>query len=149
MTVQHCQYTGTSFGIRIKTARDRGGEITNLVYDDLQMTNVGNAIYFTDYYPDIPKAGTDLTPTLITATTPNVHDIMVSNVTATGGRHAGVLIGVPESLLRNISFDNVNITATTGLEVRNTDAIHFTGSSVTVTSGDALILDENAVLDGL
>jgi polygalacturonase len=97
MTVQPCQYIGTSFGIRIKTARDRGGEITNLVYDDLQMTNVGNAIYFTAYYPDIPKAGADPTPMLVTATTPNLHDIVVSNVTATGGRHAGVLIGVPES----------------------------------------------------
>src|SRR4029077_14234722 len=69
MTVQHCTFQGTQNGIRIKTARDHSGEVSNLVYDDLQMTGVRNAIYLTEYYPDIPMAGTDAAQ-IVTMLTP-------------------------------------------------------------------------------
>jgi polygalacturonase len=149
MTVQHCTFSGTQNGIRIKSARDRGGNVSGLVYDDLQMTGVGNAIYFTEYYPSIPMPGTDTAPATISFTTPHYHDITISNVTATGGRNAGVLIGVPESLIENIQLENVNITATNGLTLRNTRNVAFTGSSITVTSGTPLVMQENAAADGL
>jgi polygalacturonase len=150
MTVQHCTFTGTQNGIRIKTARDRGGDIANLVYDDLQMTNVRNAIYFTEYYPDIPMPGTD-TAAIVTFTTPSVHDVTISNITATGTRSAGVLIGVPESVVHDINLENVNIQAQNGLTVRNATGIHFSSSSITVTGATAtpLVMQENAVVDGL
>ena len=150
MTVQHCTYTGTQNGIRIKTARDRGGEMSNLIYDDLQMTNVRNAIYFTEYYPDIPMAGTD-TAAVVTFTTPSIHDVTISNITATGTRSAGVLIGVPESPIHDIQLENINIQAQTGLTVRNASAINFSSSSITVTGTGAtpLVLQENAAVDGL
>jgi polygalacturonase len=148
LTVQHCTFQGTQNGIRIKTARDRGGDVANLVYDDLQMTGVRNAIYFTEYYPSIPMAGTD-TAQSVTFTTPKYHDITISNVTATGGRSAGLIIGVPESPVSNVQLENVNISATSGLTVRNAQGIHFTGSSITVTSGDPIIMQENATVDGL
>jgi hypothetical protein len=148
MTVRHCTFTNTQNGIRIKTARDRGGEITGLVYDDLQMTGVTNAIYFTDYYPDIPKPGTD-TAMPITGTTPNIHDLTISNVTATGGKRAGYMLGLPEQMIANIQLTNVNISAMNGLELRNTQGIHFSGSSITASTTPPLILDENAGFDGL
>jgi polygalacturonase len=150
MTVQHCTFTGTQNGIRIKTARDRGGEMANLLYDDLQMTNVRNAIYFTEYYPDIPMAGTD-TAAVVTFTTPSVHDVTISNITAVNSRSAGVLIGVPESPIHDITLENVNIQAQSGLTVRNSNGIHFTSSSITVTGATAtpLVMQENAVVDGL
>jgi len=150
MTVQHCTFTGTQNGIRIKTARDRGGDVSNLLYDDLQMTNVRNAIYFTEYYPDIPAAGTDDGAT-VSFTTPAYHDITISNVTATGSRSAGVMIGVPESPIHDITLENVNIQAQSGLTVRNANDIHFSSSSISVTGAAAtpLVMQENASVDGL
>jgi polygalacturonase len=147
-TVQHCKYTGTQYGIRIKTARDRGGPINSLVYDDLQMTNVRNVVYFTEYYPDIPDPDTDPAQ-IVTGTTPAYTDIQIKNLTATGASSAGVLIGVPESPIANVTFQNVSITATSGLKVRNARDIHFVGSSISVTREPALVVQENVVLDGL
>jgi polygalacturonase len=147
-TVQHCQYTGTQYGIRIKTARDRGGPINSLVYDDLQMTNVRNVVYFTEYYPDIPDPDTDPAQPLM-GTTPAYTDIQIKNVTATGASSAGVLIGLPESPISNVTFQNVSIAATSGLKVRNAHDVHFIQSSISVTKDPPLVLQENAIVDGL
>jgi polygalacturonase len=147
-TVQHCKYTGTQYGIRIKTARDRGGPINSLVYDDLQMTNVRNVVYFTEYYPDIPDPDTDPAQP-VTFTTPAYTDIKISNLTASGASSAGVLIGVPESPISNVTFENVHITANSGLRVRNAHDIHFIQSSISVTKDPPLVLQENALVDGL
>jgi polygalacturonase len=147
-TVQHCKYTGTQYGIRIKTARDRGGPVEELVYDDLQMTDVKNVVYFTEYYPDIPDPDTDPAQ-MLTVTTPAYSNIQIKNVTATGASSVGVLIGVPESPIHDLTFDNVNISATSGLRVRNAHDIHFIASSISVTKDPPLVLQENALVDGL
>ena len=109
-----------------------------------------NAIYFTEYYPDIPMPGTDAAAVL-SFTTPSFHDITISNVTAIGSRNAGVLIGVPESPIHDITLENVNIQAQNGLTVRNATGIHFVSSSIAVTGTTAvpLVMQENAVVDGL
>ena len=60
------------------------------------------------------KAGT---AQAVTAETPSFRNIRIRNLTATSTRAAGVIIGLPESLVSNVVLENVQITsATTGLE---------------------------------
>jgi polygalacturonase len=114
--VQRCSFDGTTNGLRIKSYRGMGGEVSQISYSDISMKNVGTAILFTAYYPNIPA--TDA-PQPITPLTPFYHDIKITNLTATGGRSAGTIVGVPEIPLAAIVLDHVNISGGTALGVRN------------------------------
>jgi polygalacturonase len=131
---------GTSNGIRIKTARDRGGEVHALSYANMTMSAVSTPISILAYYPSVPADGDPAQA--VTANTPNYHDITISNVTATGASSAAAIVGVPELPITALHLNAVNITASTGAVVRNATV---TTSSTTIrpSSGSAWILQSN------
>jgi len=133
--------TNTSTGIRLKSARGRGGEVTGITYAHLTLTNVSTPISILEYYPKVPADGDPAQP--ITSTTPNFHGITITKVTATGASNVGQIIGVPERPMTGITLNNVNIAAKTGLEVRNA-TVSTTSVTFTVTSGSAYILESNS-----
>ena len=96
MTVDHLTMNGTTSGIRMKSARDRGGLVHNLTYSNITMTNVQNPVFITSYYPTLPTDPTTDTAMAITATTPIWQNITIKNLTATGSTNAGILWGLPE-----------------------------------------------------
>ena len=146
MLVDSCTFNGTTNGIRIKSERGRGGNIRDLTYSNLTMTGVKYPIYITAYYPNIPAA-TD--PALaVTSTTPNYHDITIKNLSVTGSPYIGVIVGVPEMPLKNIHLQNVSISASTGLIVRNA-SIDTTATNVKVTSGSSYIIQTNGIVSGV
>ena len=118
MYVDSCTFNGTTNGIRIKSYRGDGGNVRNINYSNITMTGVKYPIYFSEYYPSIP-AQTDPAQ-MVTALTPQFHDITVTNLTATNSTYAGVVVGLPEMFLKNIKFNNVSISASNKLELRNT-----------------------------
>ena len=139
LTVDHVTFTGTTSGIRMKSARDRGGLVENLTYSNITMTNVPTPIGMTSYYPTDPTDPTVDTPMATTATTPIWKNITITNMTATGSTNGGVLFGIPESKISNVTFDNVKIQANTGMRIFHSTGISFTnGSSVTPKSGAAV-----------
>lgn len=133
--------TNTSTGIRLKTARDRGGEVHDVTYAHLTLTNVSTPISLLEYYPKVPADGDPAQS--ITSTTPNFHNITISKVTATGASNVGQIIGVPERPMTAITLSNVNISAKTGLEVRNA-TVSTSSVTLTVSSGSAYILESNS-----
>src|SRR5476651_2271544 len=44
LLVRRCTFDGTDTGVRLKSSRGRGGLVQNIVYEDLTMKNVGQAI---------------------------------------------------------------------------------------------------------
>ncbi len=146
LTVKRCHFDGTENGIRIKSPRGKGGKIENLVYEDITMTNVEGAITFTCYYPKIPK--TDKVQP-ITAETPAFRNIRVKNLTATSTRAAGVIVGLPESLVSEVVLENVKITAAeTGLTIQNAEKVKLEGVTITPKKGPAFIT-QDAQIEGL
>jgi polygalacturonase len=82
----------------------------------------------------------------ITATTPIWKNITIKNVTVTGSTNAGILWGLPEEKIATVVFDNVKISANTGMEIFHATGVSFTdGSSVTVKSGAAVTVDDATV----
>ena len=145
LLVKNCTFNGTTSGIRIKSARDRGGRVENLVYRDLEMTNVEIPINITCYYPKVPP--TDAAQP-VAASTPAYRDIQISNLVSVSQRSAGLIVGLPESCVSNVVLENVKLSAETGLLIRNAKAIQFKNVKVTVQKGGPFTL-ENAQVEGL
>ncbi|CCD99267.1 glycosyl hydrolase family 28 protein [Bradyrhizobium sp. STM 3809] len=116
---QDITFLGTDNGFRIKTGRDRGNEIFGMKISRLTMTDVPTPISISEYYPTIPTATQgDLVQPQIPETQPRVHDIAISDVTATNPQtvrnvvtSGGLIIGVPESPVLNITLSRISITS--------------------------------------
>ena len=146
VTIRNCNFENTENGIRIKTARGRGGPVENYVCENIRMTNVAGAITITCYYPKIPDTETNMP---VTDQTPRYSNIFIKNLTATSTKNAGVIVGLPESHIKNVVLDNVRIDAAgKGLMIRNADNVQLNHVQVTAAKGPPLIL-RNAQVEGL
>lgn len=127
MLVINCTFNGTDQGIRIKSDRDRGGFVHNINYYNLSMTNVMHPILiYCEYTNTTPayRALDSISPQVaasypsapfVPGKTPVYRDITISNVTATGqsGRAAGLVWGLPECAISNLTLIKVNLSADT------------------------------------
>jgi polygalacturonase len=146
VTVRRCRFEGTENGIRIKSPRGRGGLVENIVYEDLTMKDVVGAITITTYYPRIPA--TDLAQP-VTEETPRFQNIRISNIKATSTKSAGVIVGLPESRIRNVTMENVQISAAgSGLLIRNAAGVRLKNVRVTPKEGSPVIV-QDAEVEGL
>jgi polygalacturonase len=164
LTVENIQSVGpTNTGFRIKTGRTRGSYRTgdyNITVRNMKLTNVAQPIVLNAYYPastgpveTIGNPSTYDNPQPITAITPNVHDVTISGLTATGATSTSLIVGVPESCILNVSLDNVNITtsnAAAGFQLRNMTGT-FTNVNVTNTrtGAPAYAVQENVDISSM
>jgi polygalacturonase len=135
---ERIHFQGSDNGIRVKANRDRGNDVSNLVFRDIDMRDVKNPIVISEYYPRIlPPAG-DVAPQPVTRLTPHFHNFVFENVTATGGEMAGAIVGLPEAPVDDIVLKNVTLSGKTGLTI---GYANVTGQNVKVTAeqGDAIL----------
>ena len=117
---ERIHFEGTDNGIRIKANRDRGNDVGDLFFRDIEMKDVKSALIISEYYPKVlPPEGEVAQP--VTRLTPHFHNIALENVTATGGESAGVIVGLPESPIAGLTLHNVKISARKGLTVGYAD----------------------------
>jgi polygalacturonase len=146
LTVNNCTFSGTTSGVRIKSGRGRGGVVQYLTYSNITMNKVAYPIWLSEYYPSDPSNPTTVASAAVTSTTPNYKHILIQNLTATGATSARTVYGLPEQHVSDVVFDNVKITATTGMNIFYANGIVFkNGSSVTVSSGNAVTIYQATV----
>jgi polygalacturonase len=138
--VARVRFKGTANGVRIKSNRDRGGDIGNFDFRDLTMEDVGTPILITEYYPHIPDHDSAQP---VTRLTPRFHDIRIANLNATGAKTAGFIVGLPESPITSIALTGVHITAQQGMTISNA-TVTTHDFSAKVASGPPLIMLEQA-----
>ncbi len=137
IVVERIHFEGTDNGIRVKANRDRGHDVSHVVFRDIEMKDVKNALIISEYYPKVlPPEGE--APQPVGRLTPHFHDITIENVTATGSTAAGVIAGLPESPVEKVVLRNVKISAQTGLTIGYADV---TGTNVVVEAaqGEGII----------
>jgi len=116
VSAERVHFEGTDNGIRVKANRDRGNDVGHLVFRDIDMKDVKNALIISEYYPKIlPPDGDAAQP--VTRLTPHFHDIVLENVTATGSTLAGAIVGLPEAPISGVVLRNVKISAQQGLTI--------------------------------
>jgi polygalacturonase len=134
------QFKGTDNGVRIKSNRDRGGDIGNFDFRDLTMEDVGTPILITEYYPRIPDRDSAQP---VARLTPHFHDISITNLTAAGAKTAGFVVGLPESPITSVTLTNVHITAEKGMTISNAIVTRH-AFDVKAASGPPFIMLEHA-----
>ena len=142
---------GTTAGIRMKTGQDvdkttnkvtlRGGGEEDWKFTNFTMTNVKNPLSIDCFYdknynsdPAVDKANARA----LDSTTPTYTDILLQNVKTTDvcDGNAIFLVGRPESHIKNVTLDNVQISAKKGIDIRFVDNLVFKNNSkITVSSG--------------
>ena len=110
--IQNLTYTGTADGFRIKTGRDRGSQIYNVTLNNISMTNVALPLSIQAFYPGSAAPNPPPAPITPTASTPYVHDVNITGLTATGATSQSVIEGLPESCLLRVNLSNVSIATT-------------------------------------
>jgi len=155
VTVRNCTFENTENGLRIKSQRGKGGIVENISYSDITMTNVNPAITLTCYYMN-NSAGDAARPTVagdnsaqVTASnTPVYRNIHISNLKATCPQVAGIITGLPESMISNVVLENVQISAAKSFEIHNARGIQLKNVAVSVKKGPPFAT-ENAQVEGL
>ena len=155
VVVKNCTFQDTENGLRIKSQRGKGGLVENISYSDITMTNVDPAITFTCYY--LNNSAKDAVQSSLPKETsapsagekiPVYRNLRVSNLKAACQKSAGVILGLPESCISNVVFENVQISAHTGLAIRNAKGVQFNNSRVLAADGAAFSA-ENSQVEGL
>src|SRR5208282_2791562 len=144
--------TGTTHGLQIKADRTGGNQATgdyNIWIENTTLTDVRQPLMISAYDPtgDAPAEPPYDPPQPVTPTTPNIHDVTIKNVTATGATEPSLIVGLPESCIRNVVLDNVSITTSSaGLQLRNMTGM-FTNVTSTLPSGDPpFVVQENVTV---
>lgn len=117
VTVSNCVFQDTDRGIRLKTRRRRGGTMEKLTFSNIIMDRVMCPFVFNMYY-FCGKLGkepwvSDRNPAPVDEGTPAIRDININNITVVNATAcAGVICGLPERAVENITFSNCSITMT-------------------------------------
>ena len=142
---------GTTAGIRMKTGQDvdkttnkvtlRGGGEEDWKFTNFTMTNVKNPLSIDCFYdknynsdPAVDKAKARE----LDSTTPTYNGIYLQNVKTTDvcDGNAIFFVGRPESHIKNVTLDNVQISAKKGIDIRFVDNLVFKNNSkITVSRG--------------
>jgi len=131
-------FNGTTQGIRIKSGRDRGGDLSDFVYKDITMENVGTAIQVTDYYGTEKGTNGDNVPAAaVTRLTPHMHDITLENVKVLSAKVALEVDGLPEAPITAVMLKNVTIDADKGAVIRQA-TVNSQGLVVRAKSGPGI-----------
>lgn len=149
---------GTTAGIRMKTGINSGGTLRGGGEEDWKFTNftmtkVKNPFSIDCYYdknynsdPAVDKANARA----LDSTTPTYNGILLQNVKTTDvcDGNAIFLIGRPESHIKNVTLDNVQISAKKGIDIRFVDNLVFKNNSkITCQSGKLWIRQYDSTVD--
>ena len=149
---------GTTAGVRLKTGINsngtlRGGGEEDFKFTNITMTNVKNPFSMDCYYdkkynadPAVDKANARA----LDDTTPTYNGILLQNIKTTDvcTGNAIFLVGRPESHIKNVTLDNVQINAKKGIDIRFVDNLIFkNGSKITVSSGSMWVKNYDSTYD--
>ncbi|WP_149915397.1 glycoside hydrolase family 28 protein [Sphingobacterium cavernae] len=110
IVISNCVFDGTDRGIRLKTARGRGGVVENVRISNIVMRNIRDQAIVLD----MRYAKGDVEP--VSERTPKFKDIFISNIAGSTNRVARIS-GLEEMPIENISLSNINMQATSGILV--------------------------------
>ena len=146
MHAERVSFKGTDQGIRVKSNRDRGADISDLTFKDITMDDVRTSILISEYYPKaMPDGPVDAAP--VGRLTPHFHDISIENLRSVNGDVAAIIVGLPESPVVGLTLKNVVIDAKKGVQVGYAK-VSLDGVKVTAADGKTVTTGAQAEVTG-
>lgn len=126
--VSNCLFDGTDIGIRVKSNSGRGGDVSKIYIQNIEMKNIiEEAISFDTFYADAPAGSTkESQDAQFTGDkVPYFHDFYISNVNVEKAETAFSFTGLPNKLIENLYFKNINIKSHHGVVGKNAANLFF------------------------
>nr|WP_199078723.1 glycoside hydrolase family 28 protein [Pedobacter sp. ASV19] len=131
IAISNCVFDGTDRGIRIKSARGRGGIVEEIRVNNIIMKDIRQQAIVLDlqYAKTAVESVSDRTP--------RFRNIHFSNITGQVNQ-AAYLNGLEELPIENITFNDINMEAKTGFDISNVKRIAFYHVEVNTESGPSI-----------
>ena len=132
--VHDCEFTGTDRAVRIKSKRGRGGVVENVWAENLRVKDMQAEVVIMnmDYGADRNATATERAPLFR-----NMH---FKNITGEGAPAAIRLTGLEDSLIQDITFEDITIASTSGVIATNVQGLKFDRVKITPAKGPAFSL---------
>ena len=144
ITISNCVFDGTDRGIRIKTARGRGGVVEDIRVSNIIMKNIKEQAIVLD----MQYAKTNPEP--VSERTPQFRNIHLSNITAQTNQ-AIFINGLAEMPVEDVTFSDIQFDSQTGAMIRQARNIEFHNVSINTKKGSSLTGEniDGLTIDGL
>ncbi|WP_370174320.1 glycoside hydrolase family 28 protein [Leeuwenhoekiella palythoae] len=136
ITISNCVFDGTDRGIRIKSARGRGGVVEDIQVSNIVMNNIKQEAFMLNMFYD-----KNTTEEEVSERTPVFRNIHFSNITGTAVNTAGRILGISEMPVQNVSFSNIYLEAETGFEIHTAKDFKFNNVQVNTTIGPSFEIE--------
>jgi len=134
ITISNCVFDGTDRGIRIKTARGRGGVVEEIRVDNIIMKNIKEQAIVLD----MQYARTQPEP--VSERTPQFKNIHFSNITAQTNQ-AIFINGLAEMSVEDITFNDIQFDAESGATIKEARNIEFHNVRITTKKGSSIVAE--------
>lgn len=144
VTISNCVFEGTDRGIRIKSTRGRGGVVEDIRVSNIIMKGIRReAIKLNMFY-----SKTDDEP--VSERTPSFRNIHFSNITG-DAYQAGFLLGLEELKIKDITFNDIQLTGQKGFSIEDAENIEFHNVQVDTEKGPSIMAMDtrNLIIDGI
>lgn len=140
ITISNCIFDGTDRGIRLKTARGRGGIVENIQVSNIVMRNIRDQAIVMD----MQYAKSEVEP--VSERTPKFRNIFISNLSGTTNRIASMR-GLEEMPIENIVFSDIHMQGNTGFSALHVNGLMLSNVSVAINQGALLKVSSGKELD--
>lgn len=146
VTISNCVFDGTDRGIRLKSARGRGGTVEEIRVNNIVMKNIKDEAIVMNLFYD-----PDTKPEPVTERTPIFRNIHISNLTGSKVKRAGYIHGIEEMPIQNISFSNINMDAEEGFTIHTAKNVEMHDVKINAENGPSFHIEESEdlVLDNI
>ena len=144
VVVSNCIFHGTDNGIRIKSQRGRGGVVEGISISNIVMEDVPHPFTITSFYAGKDRPSDTFA---VNEGTPELRDILISNVSARGAVDGGSITGLREMPIHDITFSNVHIASQKGFVCTNAADVHFVDCVIHAEQGAGLIQNDCLGID--
>lgn len=146
VAISNCVFDGTDAGIRLKSSRGRGGVVEEIRVSNIVMKNIQRNAFIFDLFYD-----KDSNEEPVSERTPAFRNVHISNVTGSDVKKVGYITGINEMPVSEISFSNINMTATEGFTAKTATNIQFHNVDLSVEKGASFAFDDckDIVLDNV
>ncbi len=148
VTVENVTFEGTTAGLRMKAARDRGGLVENLTFKNITMKNVKYPIFISSYYPREPKRPDEDETQVVGAKTPQWKNITIDGGTIRDCPNAILIWGLREQPVMGVTLKNLSISSEHGATIYHAKDVRFEKVELRAETGVPLTTF-NAQVEGM